>query len=443
MHARKSQQHPRVKRDSSRELQRRLYRAAKKSGSRRFHALYDRITRPDILWRAWEEVKANHGSAGVDGVSIQDVERQGVEAFVGQLASDLKSGRYHPSPALRVYIPKVDGRLRPLGIPAVRDRVVQQACKLVIEPIFEASFRASSYGFRPRLQAADAVRRVKEALVRGWWVVDADIQDYFDTIDHEMLMRLLRRRISDRRVLKLIRQWLMAGVVEDGQWRATEQGTPQGGVISPLLANLYLHVLDSYWEQSCQELGEYVRYADDFVIVCRTRESAEEALRRVRRLLEKLGLRLHPTKTRVLEVREGGFDFLGFRFCKRVSKRSRKLAPYIWPSQKAMKSVRSKIRELTRRGEQRTPLTEIVSGLNRIIRGWRNYFRIGNSTKKFQELDRYVRLRLWKTVQARQGMHRAVRAHKFEEWHRRSGAETFYQPGRCGVASNAAGEGCR
>lgn len=431
VHARKSQQHPRDKRESSRELQRKLYRAAKRSGSRRFHALYDRITRPDILWRAWEEVKANKGSAGVDGVSIKDVERQGVEAFLDQLAVELKSGQYHPKPALRVYIPKVDGRFRPLGIPTVRDRVVQQACKLVIEPIFEASFRASSYGFRPRRQAADAVRRVKEALVRGWWVVDADIQDYFDTIDHEILMRLLRRRISDRRVLKLIGQWLGAGVVEDGQWRPTEQGTPQGGVVSPLLANLYLHVLDSYWEQSCQALGEYVRYADDFVIVCRERENAEEALRRVRRLLGKLGLRLHPTKTRVVEVREDGFDFLGFRFCKRVSIRSRKLAPYTWPSQKSMKSVRSKIRELTRRREQRTPLAEVVAGLNRVIRGWRNYFQIGNSTKKFQELDRYTRLRLWKTVQARQGMHRSVRAHKFEEWHRRSGVETFYQPGRC------------
>lgn len=443
VHARKSQQHPRQKRDSSRQLQRRLYRAAKGSKNRRFHALYDRITRPDILWRAWEEVKANQGSAGVDGVSISDVERQGVEPFLDRIAQELKAGQYHPQPALRVYIPKPDGRQRPLGIPTVRDRVVQQACKLVIEPIFEASFRANSYGFRPQRGAADAVRRVKEALVRGWWVVDADIQDYFDTINHELLIRLLRRRISDRRVLKLIRQWLVSGVVEEGQWWSTEKGTPQGGVISPLLANLYLHVLDSYWEQSCQELGEYVRYADDFVIVCREREQAEEALRRVRRLLGKLSLTLHPSKTRVVGMREGGFDFLGFHFRKRVSIRTRKLAPYAWPSQKSLKSVRGKIRELTKRQKQRVPLTEIVSSLTRVIRGWRNYFQIGNSTKKLQELDRYTRSRLWKTVQARQGMHRSVRADKFEEWHCRSGIEAFYQPGKCGVALNAAGEGCR
>lgn len=440
MHARKSQQHPHEK---SRELQRRLYRAAKRSGSRRFHALYDRIVRPDILWRAWEEVKANRGSAGVDGVSLEDVEQLGVEGFLDQLATDLKEGRYRPKPVLRVEIPKPDGRKRPLGIPTVRDRIVQQACRLVIEPIFEADFWTSSYGFRPRRDAGEAVKRVKESLVRGWWVVDADIQDFFGAIDHEILMRLLRRRISDRRVLKLIQQWLAAGVVEEGQWRLTDRGTPQGGVISPLLANVYLDVLDSYWEQNCQGLGEYVRYADDFVIVCREPGEAEEALRRVRRLLEELKLPLHPVKTQIVRMGEEGFDFLGFHFHKRVSIRSRKLVPYAWPSQKAMKSARGKIKELTRRSEQRTALTEVVSGLNRVIRGWRNYFQIGSSTKKFQELDRYVRFRLWKTVQARQGMHRSVRSDKFDEWHRRSGIESFYQPGRCGVASKATGEGCR
>lgn len=264
--------------DKPRELQRKLYLAAKRSRNRRLHALYDRRYRPDILWRAWEEVRQKGGGAGVDGVSIEDVERQGVEVFVEQIAQDLKAGKYRPKPVLRSYIPKADGRQRPLGIPTVRDRVVQQACKIVIEPIFEAGFQDSSYGFRPKRSAQQAVKAVKEALVMGWWVVDADIQSYFDTIDHELLLSLLKRRLSDRGVLKLIRQWLKGGVLEEGEVSFSARGTPQGGVISPLLANIYLHVLDMYWVEGYASLGKLLRYADDFVIVCRRKGDAQKAL---------------------------------------------------------------------------------------------------------------------------------------------------------------------
>ena len=275
--------------DKVRHLQRRLWVAAKRSPERRFHALMDRVSRADLLWEAWRRVKRNRGGAGVDGETLAAVEQYGVERMLSELGAALRAGGYRPPPVRQRYIPKADGRQRPLGIPTVRDRVAQMAVTLVLAPIFEADFRASSYGFRPKRNATQALKSLRVRGARGGThVLDADIRDYFGNIDHAKLLVLVERRISDRRVLKVLRQWLTAGVLEEGRWSAATAGTPQGGVISPLLSNIYLSVLDRVWENRCAHLGTLVRYADDFVIICATKAAVEEARRWVSLVLTRL-----------------------------------------------------------------------------------------------------------------------------------------------------------
>src|SRR5436190_13810807 len=231
---------------------------------RRFHALYDKMLREDVLAKAWREVKANAGSAGVDGQTIEQIEQQGVEGLLVELATELREGRYRPQAVRRVYIPKPDGSQRGLGIPAVRDRLVQAAAKTVLEPIFEAQFRDSSYGFRPKRSAHQAMERLRQAVNRGAnWIVELDIEAFYDRIDHELLMKLVEKRICDRRVLKLLRQWLKAGVLDDGKVLPTDQGVPQGGVISSVLANVVIHELDRVWEDRSSQPGQSTRYADE------------------------------------------------------------------------------------------------------------------------------------------------------------------------------------
>ena len=306
--------------DKVRRLQRRLYVAAKRSPERRFPALLDRIFRSDVLKEAWERVRSNRGAAGVDRETLADVEEYGTERMLQDLQDALRAGHYRPSPVRRRDIPKPDGGVRPLGIPTVRDRVAQQAAKLVLEPIFEADFLPSSYGYRPKRSATEALECIRKSFIEGCtWVLELDIRSYFDSIDHARLLGYVQSRVSDRRVVKLVRKWLEAGVMEGGVRRETVTGTPQGGVISPLLANIYLHVLDKAW--TTRGHGMLVRYADDAVVLCKSQAEAEAALELVRDVLCELGLELHPEKTRIVDLREGreGFDFLGCHFHARVS----------------------------------------------------------------------------------------------------------------------------
>jgi len=382
-----------------RQLQHRLFMAAKADPERRFHALYDRIHRSDVLAEAWKRVRSNRGAAGVDGVSLSAIEQQGVPEFLAGLKACLEAGEYQPRPVRRRFIPKADGKQRPLGIPTVRDRVVQMAAKLVLEPIFEACFKGCSFGYRPGKSATDALEAIRLVGGRGHRVVvDGDIRGFFDNIDQKILMDRLKLRISDRRVLKLLRQWLEAGVMDEGEVRNTTMGTPQGGVISPLLANVYLHFLDDEWERRWKHLGTLVRYADDFVVLCRTEARANEAKRQIEGILGQLRLELHPDKTVVvaLTTESKGFVFLGCYL--RIVRSTFKGTTYLfrWPSPKAMEVVRTKIREITdrRRCSRVKDVREVISDLNPLLRGWGNYYRTGNASDKFQQIDAYVWQRL-------------------------------------------------
>jgi len=381
--------------DKIRDLRGRLYYAAKVDPHRRFHALRDKVYRMDVLEQAWKDVKKNKGAAGIDGISIEDIVEQGVEEFLLELQEELKNGTYRVKPIKRVYIPK-KGRgekLRPLGIPTVRDRVVQGALKLVIEMIFEADFKDYSYGFRPERSAEDARLEIRKWLNFGMEnVIECDIAGFFDNISHEGLMVEIEGRISDGWVLKLIRAILRAPIIDDGKKTKPKKGTPQGGVISPLFANIYLNQLDREWwlsgMTSMKHEAQLVRYADDFVIL--TSHDPEVPLAKVKDVMTKLGLKLHPGKTRVVTAEEG-FDFLGFRFVRRYTMKRGKRMTYTFPSHDSMNHAREEIRNLTdKRQVGWMTVPEIIERVNRFIRGWTEYFKHTNAREAFKKIQEYT-----------------------------------------------------
>jgi len=387
--------------DPVRALQHALYRAAKADPGRRFHALYDKIRRRDVLWRAWAAVRRNNGAPGIDKITLAGVEEYGTDRLLGELASELREGRYRPLPARRVYIPKPGapaGEQRPLSIPSVRDRIVQAAVKIVLEPVFEADFLPCSFGFRPGRSPHDALQVLIDESWRGRrWVVETDIASCFSAIPHEKLMGAVEERICDQSVLKLLRAMLRAGVMEDGQVRRTAAGTPQGGVFSPVMCNVYLHRLDRAWDDGD---GVLVRFADDLVVMCWSRSQAEQALQRLTDLLAGLGLEPKAAKTRIvhLEVGGEGLDFLGFhhRLVRSRGLTGTKPVTFLarWPADKAMQHARDRIRELTRRSRLLLAPEWIVEDLNRFLGGWAAFFRYGNSAARFCKIRSYARMRL-------------------------------------------------
>lgn len=347
---------------------------------RQYYSLIDKVYDMKNLDAAWQEVKKNKGSGGVDGMSIEAFRKQDW-IRLWEIQRLLQENRYEPDPVRRKYIRKDNGKWRPLGIPTIRDRIIQQAVRRVIEPLFEQDFYRHSYGFRKNCSAHQALDTVQQARKAGYeYVVDLDIQSYFDEIPHEQLMEKVRERVTDGKVLSLIQKWLTAGVMEDDQFHETKIGSPQGGVISPLLANIYLNHFD--W--GMKEKGfPVVRYADDAIVFCRTREQAEKAYQTARNILEdELQLRMHPVKTKIVHFEEG-FRFLGFDFWKEYR---------VLPEEKA-KKYRDKVREVTRRQQGRNT-EQVIERLNEVVRGFGNYYRIGNVKNKFRDLDAWTRMRV-------------------------------------------------
>lgn len=384
-----------------REFQRGLYLKAKQKKEERFYSLYDKVYRWDILLTAWRAVRKNKGSAGADGKTIKEIEIKGLTQFLMEIQRELKNGEYKPQEIKRVYIPKSNGGKRGLGIPTVKDRVVQMAMKIVIEPVFEADFQDCSYGFRPKRRAHQAIKKIKQLLNKGYTqVVDVDLKAYFDTIPHDRLLKLVAKRIADKNILKIIKLWLKAGVASERAVIRNEEGTPQGGVISPLLANIYLNELDKVWKEKHERYykAQLIRYADDFVVL--TPKQTQGIQKTIYNIINWLGLKINDGKTRILNMEEEKLTFLGFSFKKIYD--ARKGVKYIisFPSSNAMKTIRHRIRTRT---DYRIPerAETIVSGLNSVIRGWVNYFAVGNSSKWFGKLRYYLESKIRRFIRKR------------------------------------------
>ena len=381
-------------------LRKKLYEKAKREPGFRFYTLYDKVCWPETLERAYRQAKANAGAAGVDGVRFEDIEAYGLERWLAELRQELEEENYRPQPVRRVMIPKPGGGERPLGIPTIRDRVVQTAVVLLLEPIFEADFEDNVYAYRPERSAHDALSEVRKRLYEGQQhVVDADVTKYFDTIPHAELLQSVARRVAEGKILRLLKLWLKSPVEERderGNRRMTggkksKRGTPQGGVVSPLLANIYINRLLRHWRKTgaSERLGQIVSYADDFVILCASRRQAEESLALVSRWLEKLGLAIHPTKTRLCHAREEPFDFLGYTFGPARHWRTGKRLLSTRPSKKAQKRLKEKVNTLLYRGNP-TPWPELRNRLNRLLSGWAEYFSFGHTSEADNAVSRHV-----------------------------------------------------
>jgi RNA-directed DNA polymerase len=376
------------------ELRKKLYQKAKQENGFRFYALYDKVYRQDIIEFAYHLVKSRKGAPGIDGITFEGIEGMegGAVKYCEAITEELKNKTYKPMPVKRVYIPKPDGSKRPLGIPTIKDRVIQMAVKIVIEPIFEADFQSSSYGFRPGRSAHQAMDDVSLQLrCKNTQVIDADIAKYFDTIPHDKLLNAIAKRIVDKNILKLIKMWLKAPIVEEEggkrTYKGNDKGTPQGGVISPLLANIYLNALDVAMTGS-----RLVRYADDLVVLCRY--NVHRTFGKVTEVLKSLGLTLNSDKTRILDATQEGFTFLGFTVEVRKSPKTGKRFPLIVPSRKAFAGIKKEIKDLTCRKTLALPKEVVIAKLNETVRGWANYFYYGNCSKSFVHLKNYMEERV-------------------------------------------------